>query len=349
MRAVICGAGAAGFMHALSYRAAGVEIVGIFDPSRARALSLAEMCRAEVVPSETALFALRADFASICSPPIYHADQAERAAQFQRVIFVEKPVATTRADFDRVARLRAVPVLQWRAGRAIQAVRSALAAGDLGDAPTVTARLSWGRSAAYFAAGRASRTEWGCGVLLSVGIHAIDAVAFALGRPLAFASGSLGYREGVEVETSGEMITRVDGGARALFRATFEGASDRTILSFEGSSVRAVIRGSEGDPTASRVLWRTPDRAKRLALAAREAQCEGQLHPPLIVPFLVAAIAAVARGAAPGECEALPSAESTRGAHEAVFALYEAWRAPSSPITSAVASTSAASSASARP
>ena len=332
MRAVICGAGAAGFMHALSYRAAGVEIVGVFDPSRARALSLAEMCRAEVLPTETALFALRADFASICSPPIYHADQAERAAHCQRVIFVEKPVATTRADFDRVARLRAVPILQWRAGRAIQAIRSAVAAGELGDAPTVTARLSWGRSAAYFAAGRASRSEWGCGVLLSVGIHAIDAVGFALGRPLSFASGSLGYRKGVEVETSGEMTTRVDGGARALFRATFEGASDRTLISFasfasfasfEGASLRAVIRGSESDPTASRVLWRTPDRAKRLALAAREAQCAGHVHPPLIVPFLAAAIAAAARGAAPGECEALPSAESTRAAHEAVFALYE--------------------------
>jgi len=314
-------------MHALCYRAAGVEIVGVFDPSRARALSLAEMCRTEVLPTEEDLFALRADFASICSPPICHADQAERAAHLQRVIFVEKPVATTRADFDRVARLRAVPVLQWRAGRSIQAIRSALAAGELGDAPTVTARLSWGRSAAYFAAGRASRTAWGCGVLLSVGIHAIDAVGFALGRPLSFASGSLGYRKGVEVETSGEMTTRVDGGARALFRATFEGASDRTMISFasfEGSSFRAVIRGSESDPTASRVLWRTPDRAKRLALAAREAECPGQLHPPLIVPFLVAAIAAVARGAAPGECEALPSAESTRAAHEAVFALYEA-------------------------
>ena len=327
MQAVICGAGAAGFLHALSYRAAGVEIVGVFDPSRARAVTLAEMCRAEVLPTEGALFSLRADFASICSPPVYHADQAERAAHFQRVIFVEKPVATTRADFNRVARLRAVPVLQWRAGRAIQAIRSALTAGELGDAPTVTARLSWGRGAAYFAASRASRAEWGCGVLLSVGIHAIDVVGFALGRPLSFESGSLGYREGIEVETSGELTTRVNGGATASFRATFEGASDRTLISFasfKGDGLHAVIRGSEGDPTASRVIWRTSDRAKRLALAAREAQCAGPLHPPLIVPFLGAAIAAAARGAAPGECAALQSVESTRAAHEAVFALYEA-------------------------
>jgi predicted dehydrogenase len=311
-------------MHALSYRSAGVAVVGVYDPNRARAQALAELCGARAVDSLGALFAIDSELVSLCSPPPAHVHQAELACRSDRIVFVEKPVATTASELDRVEALgRCVPLLQWRAGRALRAVRATIDSGKFGDCPSVDCDLAWGRDAAYFQAGRASRSAWGGGVLLSVAIHAIDAVCFALGRPVTAASGSLAYRRGVEVETSAVMTMAFEGGALACVRATFEGSADATRLSFVGGGISAIIVGSEVDPTAGRVTWLARDEARARALSAIEDRCSGALHPPLLVPFLHEAIDAVKRGAAPGDCPALPSVASTRGAHRAVFDVYE--------------------------
>jgi len=324
LRASISGAGAAGCMHALTYRSAGVSVVGVFDPHLARAQALAELCGARAVASPEALFAIDSELVSVCSPPPAHAFQAERACRPDRIVFVEKPVATNAAQLERVVHLgRCVPVLQWRAGRALRSVRAAIHSGELGDTPSVSCDLAWSRDSAYFEAGRATQSAWGGGVLLSVAIHAIDAICFALGRRLASASGSLGYRADADVETSAIMTMTFQGGALAAVRATFDSSADATRLSFVGRQVVAVIEGSEVDPTAGRVIWHARDPARLRALQAIEDGCDGARDPPLLVPFMHDAIEAVKRGAAPGECDTLPSVESAREAHDAVFRVYE--------------------------
>jgi len=325
MRAIICGAGAAGRMHALAYRAAGVSVACVFDPNPTQAAALASLSGARVAPSAEALFATDSEMASVCSPPPLHASQAERASRPHRTVFVEKPLAARASELERLATLNGcVPVLQWRAGRGLLALRAAIQSGEFGEAPTVCGDLSWSRDAAYFSEGRASRREWGCGVLLSVGIHAVDAVCFALARPVEWATASLGYRRGVEVETSAVMTMAFDGGALACLRATFDAGTDTTRLSLTGGGATAVIEGSDVDPTAANVTWIAPSHAKLRSLQALESQCSGARHPPLLVPFLHAAIDAVKRGARPGDCDALPSVESARAAHHAVFDAYAA-------------------------
>jgi predicted dehydrogenase len=310
-------------MHALTYRAAGVSVVGVFDPHLARAQALAELCGARAVASAEALFAIDSELVSVCSPPPAHAYQAERACRPDRVVFVEKPVATNATQLERMVHLgRCVPVLQWRAGRALRSVRAAILSGELGDAPSVDCDLAWSRDSAYFEAGRATQSAWGGGVLLSVAIHAIDAICFALGRRLASACGSLGYRADADVETSAVMAMAFEGGALAAVRATFDSSADATRLSFVGRHAVAVIEGSEVDPTAGRVMWHARDPARLHALQAIEDGCDGARNPPLLVPFMHDAIEAVKRGAAPGECDTLPSVESAREAHDAVFRVY---------------------------
>ncbi len=325
LRATICGAGAAGCMHALTFRAAGVLVVGVFDPDLSKARALAELCGARAVTSLEALFEMESELTSICSPPPAHVDQAEGACRRDRIVFVEKPIATTAEGLERVASLgRCVPVLQWRAGRALRAVRAAIRSGELGDAPSVDCDLAWSRDRAYFERGRATRSAWGGGVLLSVAIHAIDAACFALGRRVASASGSLGHRVGIDVETSAVMTMAFEGGALAAIRATFDSSGDATRLSFVGGEVAAIIEGTEVDPTAGRVVWHSRDSARHRRLREIEAGCAGAISAPLLVPFLHDAIEAVKRGAAPGECDTLPSIESAREAHAAVFATYGA-------------------------
>jgi predicted dehydrogenase len=326
LKAVISGAGAAGCMHALTYRSAGVEVAAVYDPCLPKAQALANICGARVISTAEALFAIESDLASVCGPPAVHAEQATLACAggARRAVFVEKPVATHAIDFERVAALgRCVPVLQWRAGRALRALRATVGSDMLGGSPNVCCDLAWGRDARYFVAGRGARSAWGAGVLLSVGIHAIDAVCFALDRPLERVSGALSFRANVEVETSAVMTMTFGGGGLCAVRATFESASDVTRLSFTGNGVAGIISGTEVDPTASPVTWLARDASARAALARLEEDCSGDVHPPLLVPFLHGAIRAVGRGAAPGECDRLPSVGSTRQAHAAVFSVYE--------------------------
>src|SRR5437899_2173145 len=102
MKGVIVGAGGSGLLHALALRAAGVAIEAVFDPDTARARALAELCGARVVDSVTSS---NAEIVAICSPPALHTAQAEQLAAPGRTVFVEKPVATTLADLERLVAL----------------------------------------------------------------------------------------------------------------------------------------------------------------------------------------------------------------------------------------------------
>jgi predicted dehydrogenase len=317
MRAIICGAGGAGHLHAVTYLALGVDVVAVYDPDPARASLLARMHDAEVMPSAEALFAVTAEHASICSPPPAHVGQAELSASPGRIVFVEKPVATTLGGLERLAQLPGcVPVVQWRAGRALRAVREAVARGLFGASPTVSIDLAWSRGEAYFERGRGSNEGWGCGVLLSVGVHAVDAVCWALGRPLTVVDGWVSRRAGVEVETSAVAMLGFEGGAMAALRATFDAGPDATRITFAGRGLSATISGLEVDPTAGSVAWSGVDAGVVREARALEARCTGESPIPLLLPFMRQAIESRGKNA--------PRIRDVADAHRAIFEVYAA-------------------------
>jgi predicted dehydrogenase len=321
MKAAIAGAGGAGLLHALAYRAHDVAVVEVFDPDPLRAKNLAAMCGARVCDSLDALAESDVDCVSIASPPRWHVQQAERCTRGGRTVFVEKPVALTEDELQRLVRLPGcVPIVQWRAGRAIRAIRRALREGLLGPSPTVCVDLALHRSEEYFASGRGTRESWGCGVLLSVGIHALDALCFAMGREILKVQCFLGPVAHGEVERTGSTLLAFAGGAHAAVRVTFEGGGpDETRMSFSGGGVTASIIGGEADPTGSRVLWRTHDAAKSARLEAMEQATSGHTAAPLLVPYLGEAIQALREGLSPGACEALPAIGEVVAAHRAAI------------------------------
>src|SRR5262249_44952512 len=148
-----------------------------------------------------------AEIAAVCSPPIHHVKQAEALARSGRLIFVEKPVALSRDALERLRRVpNVVPVLQWRAGRAARELRAAVRSGTFGDSWQVRCDLRLWRDDAYFAGGRRGRERWGCGAMLSIGIHAVDLVLWMIGRPVIGASGRQRFgRPGVDVATESEL------------------------------------------------------------------------------------------------------------------------------------------------
>jgi predicted dehydrogenase len=326
MTALVLGAGAAGLLHALAYRAHGVRVAAIFDPDARRARDLADLCGAEVAPSLEALAGSDAEFASVCSPPAAHVAQAALLARSGRTVFVEKPVAVSRGELRRLAALPGcVPVVQWRAGRGLRAVRRAIARGELGDAPVVSCDLAWSRDEAYV---RARGASWGCGAVLSVGIHAIDALLWALDRTVEDARGVTTRREGAWAETGAVGHLRFEGGALATLRISLDGGADTTRLTFCGRGVTAVLEGGEADPTATAVRWSAADLAdgpradERVAALARlERETSGALGSPLLVPYLGGAIRAAREGRSPGDTERLPSMADVVEAHATALGL----------------------------
>ncbi|HWL84252.1 MAG TPA: Gfo/Idh/MocA family oxidoreductase [Polyangiaceae bacterium] len=331
--ALIVGAGAAGLLHALSFRAHGVPVVAVFDPDRARAERLADLVGGPRVLDTFGMVAQckDVDCVSICSPPPFHVEQAEMCAtngENHRLVFVEKPVAITRNEMARLDRLRhVVPVVQWRTGRSLRAVRRAVAEGFFGPAPSVAIDLAWHRDAHYFARNRARYDQWGCGALLSIGIHALDAVCFALDRPITEVHGMLGFTAGIEVETGATLALAFRGGALASLRITFEAAHDRTRITFCGAGVTATINGTEADPTANEIEFAANDPVKERALRALACDIDGVNSGPLLVPFIGAAVDAFCRGLTPGAPSNIPSIRDVAMAHAAIFRLYESYAA----------------------
>lgn len=326
MKAILVGAGVAGFLHSLAYRAHGVKITGVFDPDARRAHDLAQVCGARAVPTLEKLARMDADIASICSPPRVHVEQAELIGRCGRAVLVEKPVAVSLGELERLRALPwCIPVVQWRSGRAIRAVRRAIARGDLGEAPVVSCDLAWGRDDAYL---QARGEAWGCGAVLSIGIHAIDALQWALGRNVADVSGLTTRRDGAWAETGAVGLVRFEGGSLASVRISLDGGADATRLTFCGRGVTAIIEGREGDPTASSVRWMVARgdgaHARVVSLEALERETDGALGSPLLVPYVGDVLAAIREGRSPGETERLPSIGDCFDAHATALRIAQA-------------------------
>lgn len=288
-RAVIVGAGVSGFLHALALRSAGFAIEAVFDPDRERATLLASLVGGVPTDSFARIVSSDAQAAAVCSPPPFHVEQAEALARPERLLFLEKPVALTHAELERLRHLpHVVPVLQWRAGRAARELRAALLAGAFGAHPRLRLDVRLWREDAYFAGGRRGHEQWGCGAMLSIGIHAIDLLLWVVGRRVLGASGREWFgRSSVDVGTGGELLILFEDGAHAELHLTLDAErADEVRLVVSGESMTAVLVAGEGDPTASPLVLHGGE-------GRGELQCAGGASgSPLLVPFVHEAVSA---------------------------------------------------------
>jgi predicted dehydrogenase len=102
IRVLVAGLGNMGRSHALAYHNnPGFEIVGLVN--RSKPVLAPELAGYTIHPDfETALNALKPDLCSICTYSDSHADYAVMAFEAGCDVFIEKPLATTVADAERV-------------------------------------------------------------------------------------------------------------------------------------------------------------------------------------------------------------------------------------------------------
>lgn len=172
----------------------GSELVGVCDSDPRRRAEGAELARAPGFASLAELLdAARPDVVHICTPHHLHADMAIQCLARDVSVLVEKPLAHSLADGERLAMAaedctasgRAVlgVCFQNRYNDTARRLRELLDGGTLGRPLGGRASVSWFRDAAYYA-DRDWRGRWataGGGVLMNQAIHTLDLLQWYLG------------------------------------------------------------------------------------------------------------------------------------------------------------------------
>ena len=174
----------------------------------------------------------------IATPNALHADQALRAIAAGKAVLVEKPLATSVVDAERIGREAAAKngfAMEGMWTRFLPAVRAAkrlVENGAIGEVRRVQAELSYRRSES--AESRFFRPELGGGAALDLGVYPLSLALHFLGRSAKVSGRTVAAKSGVDLRS--EFSLDFVSGAKAELCCGF----DR-----DGGN-QFVIEGSEG-------------------------------------------------------------------------------------------------------
>ena len=230
MKAALVGCGRIGARHAAILAASPeTELAATVDTDPART---SEFSRRYGGRSYTDVLAMieaeTPDLVSICTPSGLHAEGVLLAAD-ARVpnIVVEKPMALTLADADRMIRTcdtagaRLFVVQQNRYNLPIQKLREALEAGRFGKLVLGAVRVRWCRRQDYY--DQASwRGTWAMdgGVFSNQASHHVDMLVYMMGEVASVCAASARRLAKIEAEDTGMALLKFQNGALGLIEAT---------------------------------------------------------------------------------------------------------------------------------
>jgi predicted dehydrogenase len=258
VRVAVLGLGSAGTRHALFAAELGHGVLG-FDPA-----GVGPSAVPRAGSEEEAIDACEA--VVIATPSALHASQAVRALEAGRHALVEKPLATTVEDAERVAEAaeRSGRVcgmaMNLRFHPGILALRRLLHEGRLGT--PLLARASFGydlrrwRPGTDYRLSYSARAELGGGIVLDA-IHELDYLVWLLG-PVAAVSGETAHLSSldIDVEDAGVGILRFTTGALATvdlnffepaYRRSCVIVGEQAAASWDWNAARVTIRPLVGE------------------------------------------------------------------------------------------------------
>ena len=160
------------------------------------------------------------DLVSICTPNVFHADAAIAAMESGADIILEKPVATTLEDAERIRQCelrtgrRVAVSFSHRFNELERAAKKAVDDGAVGSPYMI--RIRFAHTGPW--PGWAS-TEWfynpelaGGGAVLDMGIHAFDLIPYLLGQPIRQVAAFCGtLRKPIRLEDNMVCCLKLDG------------------------------------------------------------------------------------------------------------------------------------------
>ena len=206
----------------------GATLVAVCDTVPERAQAYAERFK---VPGFTRIEDLLArtdiDVVTVLTPSGMHADLAVQAARSGRHVVVEKPMALTLEDADRMiaaadaAGVRLFVVKQNRFNVPVVKAREALDAGRLGQLVLGTVRVRWCRDQKYYAqdAWRGTWAQDG-GVIANQASHHVDMLGWFMGPVESVHARSARALVDIEAEDTAVATLKFRNGALGIVEAT---------------------------------------------------------------------------------------------------------------------------------
>jgi UDP-N-acetyl-2-amino-2-deoxyglucuronate dehydrogenase len=185
------------------------------------------------------LAAIRPDVVHITTPHDQHVQPAIDALAAGVHVVVEKPVAHTCEEADRLVAAAERPgtpkiavCFQNRYNATSQAMADLLESGRLGSVLGASATVCWHRPPAYYKSrpwrGQVDRS--GGGVLINQAIHSIDLLQWLLGEvQVVRGRASRLALDGVDIEDTAQIVLDHQGDARSVFFATNANATDSPV------------------------------------------------------------------------------------------------------------------------
>lgn len=256
LRVAVVGCGDIAAVHLDAILAAeDVQLVGVGDVDEERRAAAAARGGCPGFPDLTALLdAVSPDVVHVCTPHHRHADLAEQCLARGVSVLLEKPVAHTVADGERLAAVaESSPAVlgvcfQNRYNDTARKLRELLDDGGLGRILGASASVTWFRDAAYYAR-RDWRGRWvtaGGGVLMNQAIHTLDLLQWFVG-PVTDVRGTvatLALGDVIEVEDTAALRLQHSlrhGAVGSVFYAT-NGHVENTPPSIEIITEHARVR-----------------------------------------------------------------------------------------------------------
>ena len=249
VRFALLGTGVVADFHRQAIRAnaaVGAELAAVAHYDPAQFDRLAAHFGVPCLSEEDVLRRDGVDAVVLCTPSGQHAEQAVRAARAGKHVLVEKPMALSLEDADRMieaceeADVRLGVVFQRRTEATFREVRAAIEEGALGQLTLGLITLPYVRDAAYYASAD-WRGTWaldGGGVLMNQGIHLVDLLVWFLGDPEAVKAQAETLQHQIEVEDTLAATLKLTSGALATITATTTAAP--------GFPHRIEVYGTEG-------------------------------------------------------------------------------------------------------
>jgi predicted dehydrogenase len=201
------------------------------------------------------------DVVNICVPSGLHAQVALDAIQVGKHVIVEKPLALSLADADRMiaaakqAEVNLCVVLQNRYNPPMQDLKRVVESGRLGKLLLGNATVRWYRPQEYYEDDWHGTWAMDGGALMNQSIHHIDALQWLLGKPASVFAYSATLAHRMEAEDTGVAVIRFVGGALGVV----EGSTITYPENLEGSVAVFGERGSlkvGGTALNRKVLWK---------------------------------------------------------------------------------------------
>lgn len=173
---------------------------------------------------------VRPDVVHVCTPHHQHLPVALECLEAGVNVLLEKPVAPSLADGERLAAASEASAsklgvcFQNRYNATSQAMREVLDSGELGSVLGAVATVIWTRIPAYYT-DKPWRGRWdqaGGGLLINQAIHTLDLLQWLVGDVVEVQghAASRFYSQVSEVEDTAELALRHDSGVRSVFFGT---------------------------------------------------------------------------------------------------------------------------------